>query len=78
MEHIVTLLKRHGITELVLLLFHQPEIIKKYFGDGSEFGVRITYVTRITSYNVCYTKLLRLWVSLASVARLGLNNLQFD
>ncbi len=45
MEHTVNLLKQHGITELVLLLFHQPEIIKKYFGDGSEFGVRITYVT---------------------------------
>ena len=45
MEHIVNLLKKHGITDLVILLFHQPEIIKKYFGDGSEFGVHITYVT---------------------------------
>lgn len=50
MEHIVNLLKKHGITELVLLLFHQPEIIKKYFGDGSEYGVRITYVTPLEDY----------------------------
>ena len=50
MEHIVNLLKRHGITDLVLLLYHQPEIIKKYFGDGSEFGVRITYVTPLEDY----------------------------
>ena len=50
MEHIVNLLKRHGITDLVLLLFHQPEIIKKYFGDGSEFGVHITYVTPLEDY----------------------------
>jgi mannose-1-phosphate guanylyltransferase/phosphomannomutase len=50
MEHIVTLLKRHGITDLVLLLFHQPEIIKKYFGDGSEFGVHITYVTPLEDF----------------------------
>jgi mannose-1-phosphate guanylyltransferase/phosphomannomutase len=50
MEHIVTLLKQHGITDLVLLLFHQPEIIKKYFGDGSEFGVHITYVTPLEDY----------------------------
>jgi mannose-1-phosphate guanylyltransferase/phosphomannomutase len=28
MEHIVNLLKKHGITDLVLLLFHQPEVIK--------------------------------------------------
>lgn len=50
MEHIITLLKQHGMTELVLLLYHQPEIIKKYFGDGSEFGVRITYVTPLEDY----------------------------
>jgi mannose-1-phosphate guanylyltransferase/phosphomannomutase len=50
MEHIVSLLKRAGITELVLLLYHQPEIIKKYFGDGSEFGVRITYVTPLEDF----------------------------
>jgi len=50
MEHIVNLLKRNGITDLILLLFHQPEIIKKYFGDGSEFGVHITYVTPLEDY----------------------------
>ena len=50
MEHIVNLLKRHGITDLVLLLFHQPEEIKKYFGDGSEFGVHITYVTPLEDF----------------------------
>ena len=50
MEHIVNLLKQHGITDLILLLFHQPETIKKYFGDGSEFGVRITYVTPLEDF----------------------------
>lgn len=45
MLHIVDLLKRHGITELVMLLYFQPETIKKFFGDGSEYGVSITYVT---------------------------------
>ena len=50
MEHIVNLLKQHGITDLVLLLFHQPETIKKYFGDGSEFGVHITYVTPLEDF----------------------------
>ncbi len=50
MEHIVALLKLHGVTDLVLLLYHQPEIIKNYFGDGSEFGVHITYVTPLEDY----------------------------
>ncbi len=50
MLHIIGLLKRHGITELVLLLYHQPMIIKNFFGDGSEFGVRITYVTPLEDF----------------------------
>ncbi len=43
MHHIVDLLREHGITEIVSTLFYQPEIIKKYFGDGSKFGVRMSY-----------------------------------
>lgn len=45
MLHIVELLKSYGITDLVLLLYHQPLVIKNFFRDGSEFGVKITYVT---------------------------------
>src|SRR5512138_962274 len=45
MLHIVELLKNHGITDLVMLLYHQPLVIKNFFRDGSEFGVKITYVT---------------------------------
>jgi mannose-1-phosphate guanylyltransferase/phosphomannomutase len=45
MLHIVELLKKHEITDLVMLLYHQPMIIKNFFRDGLEFGVRITYVT---------------------------------
>lgn len=43
MEHIVDLLKSHGITDLVATLFYQPEIISGYFGDGSAFGVKMQY-----------------------------------
>jgi len=50
MAHIIELLKRHGISDLVLLLYHQPEIIKNFFGDGSEFGVHITYVTPLEDF----------------------------
>lgn len=45
MLHIVELLKKHDITDLVMLLYHQPDVIKKFFRDGSDFGVKITYVT---------------------------------
>ncbi|HXV21010.1 MAG TPA: mannose-1-phosphate guanyltransferase [Desulfuromonadales bacterium] len=50
MLHIIDLLKRHGITELILLLYHQPMVIKNFFGDGSEFGVHITYVTPLEDF----------------------------
>lgn len=50
MLHIIELLKKHGIDELVLLLYHQPMVIKNFFGDGSEFGVRITYVTPLEDF----------------------------
>jgi len=45
MLHIVELLKKHDITDLVMLLYHQPFIIKNFFRDGVDFGVKITYVT---------------------------------
>jgi mannose-1-phosphate guanylyltransferase/phosphomannomutase len=44
MEHIVDLLREHGITDVVTLLHFQPEVIEGHFGDGSEFGVRMIYV----------------------------------
>jgi mannose-1-phosphate guanylyltransferase / phosphomannomutase len=42
-EHTVELLKKNSITDIVMLLYHQPDIIKNHFGDGSKFGVNITY-----------------------------------
>jgi len=43
LEHQINLVKRHGITEIIINLHHMPEKIKKYFGDGSKFGVEIVY-----------------------------------
>jgi mannose-1-phosphate guanylyltransferase/phosphomannomutase len=45
MLHIVELLKKYQITDLVMLLYHQPMVIKNFFRDGADFGVKITYVT---------------------------------
>jgi mannose-1-phosphate guanylyltransferase/phosphomannomutase len=50
MEHIVDLLRQHGITDHVTLLHFQPELIEGYFGDGSELGVRMTYVSAAEDY----------------------------
>jgi mannose-1-phosphate guanylyltransferase/phosphomannomutase len=50
MEHIVALLRRHGITDLVAILYFQPEHITAHFGDGSQFGVSMQYVTADADY----------------------------
>jgi mannose-1-phosphate guanylyltransferase/phosphomannomutase len=42
-EHAVDLLKKHKIYDIIISLFYLPENIQNYFGDGSEWGVNITY-----------------------------------
>ena len=48
MHHIVDLLRRHGITEIVATLHYLADEIENYFGDGSEMGVRMHYVVEDT------------------------------
>jgi NDP-sugar pyrophosphorylase family protein len=43
LEHHLELFKRQGIRELIVNLHYLPEKITSYFGDGSRFGVKITY-----------------------------------
>ncbi len=43
MEHILELLKRHGVSEVVTTLHYLAEEIQGYFGDGSDFGIPIRY-----------------------------------
>ena len=43
MEHILNLLKRHGITEVVVTVQYLASNIEDYFGNGSQFGMRISY-----------------------------------
>jgi len=44
LEHQISLLKRHGITEILVCGHYLFEKIKGHFGDGSRFGVHMTYV----------------------------------
>ncbi len=44
MSHIVTLLTKLGIREVLSLLYYQPEVITSYFGNGSAFGIEMHYV----------------------------------
>lgn len=44
LEYGITLLQQHGIREIIITVSHLAAKIKEYFGDGSRFGVHITYV----------------------------------
>ncbi|MBN2458974.1 nucleotidyltransferase family protein [Candidatus Woesearchaeota archaeon] len=48
LEHNIELLKRHGIKDIVLSIGYRGEHISEYFGDGSQFGVNISYVKEET------------------------------
>jgi mannose-1-phosphate guanylyltransferase/phosphomannomutase len=48
MEHIVDLLKRHGISEIVATVHYLADEIEAYFGDGADFGVSMSYVVEDT------------------------------
>ena len=48
MEHIVDLLKQHGFDEIVVTVAFKANHIRNWFGDGSEFGVRMVYATEDT------------------------------
>ena len=41
--HILDLLRRHGVTEVVINLHHFPDTIRGYFGDGSQMGMSIRW-----------------------------------
>jgi mannose-1-phosphate guanylyltransferase len=43
MEHSVRLLARHGFSEAIANLHWFPETIEDYFGEGSKFGIELSY-----------------------------------
>ncbi len=48
MEHVINLLKKHGFEDIVVTVAYRANAIRTYFGDGSEFGVRISYAEEET------------------------------
>ena len=48
MEHVVGLLRQHGMTDIVVTVAFMANAIRSYFGDGSELGVRMVYATEET------------------------------
>ncbi|TSC52832.1 MAG: Nucleotidyl transferase [Parcubacteria group bacterium LiPW_72] len=43
LEHTLDLLKKYEIRDIVITIGHLGEKVRNHFGDGSRFGVKITY-----------------------------------
>ena len=43
MEHILDLLRAHGLTDVVVTVAFLPQAIRSYFGDGENLGLQIEY-----------------------------------
>lgn len=43
MEHVLRLLKRHGLSETVVTVQFLASLVRNYFGDGEELGMELTY-----------------------------------
>ncbi len=43
LEYPLALLKRHGVREVVLSVCHRPERLRRDFGDGRRYGLRLHY-----------------------------------
>jgi mannose-1-phosphate guanylyltransferase / phosphomannomutase len=45
MEHVLRLLRRHGITDTVVTVQFLASLVRNYFGDGDELGMTLQYAT---------------------------------
>lgn len=43
LHHQIELCRKHGFTDIALLVHYRHDIIFEYFGDGSGFGVKLNY-----------------------------------
>src|SRR6476620_4520885 len=43
MEHVLRLLRKHGLNDTVVTVQFLASLVKNYFGDGEELGMHLTY-----------------------------------
>jgi len=48
MEHVLRLLRKHGLTETVVTVQFLASMVRNYFGDGEDFGMNLQYATEET------------------------------
>lgn len=47
LRHIVEGLRAAGVTDFCIVVGYRADVVREFFGDGSKFGVRVTYETQV-------------------------------
>ena len=47
LRHIVEGLRAAGVTDFCIVVGYRADVVCEFFGDGSKFGVRVTYETQV-------------------------------
>src|SRR2546421_1044900 len=45
MQHVLRLARSHGVTDCVATVQFLASVVRNYFGDGSDLGLSLSYVT---------------------------------
>lgn len=54
LQYLIEQIKNWNIRDIIILLGYLPEKVMDYFGEGSEYGVKITYVVTPVEYDTQY------------------------
>jgi bifunctional UDP-N-acetylglucosamine pyrophosphorylase/glucosamine-1-phosphate N-acetyltransferase len=46
LEHVVEILAKKGLKEIVMVVSYKKEVVMQHFGDGKKFGLHIEYVAQ--------------------------------
>lgn len=47
LQHIIEGMRPAGVTDILLVVGWRADVVREFFGDGAEFGVRINYETQV-------------------------------
>lgn len=47
LQHIIEGLREAAVTHVLIVVGYRADVVQEFFGDGSKFGVSITYVTQV-------------------------------
>ncbi|MDQ6623877.1 MAG: sugar phosphate nucleotidyltransferase [Verrucomicrobiota bacterium] len=47
LEHIIRGLKAAGVSDFLLIVGWRAEVVREFFGDGAQLGVKISYATQV-------------------------------